>query len=83
MEDELRWSLLLLGGFFIIGVLAHGLWNIRKNNKAKKPPRIEPQDWQEDDAADDENSTEQFDEYGIGSVRVVSGHTPDSRRFRR
>ena len=78
MEDELRWSLLLLGGFFIIGVLAHGLWNIRKNNKAKKPPRIEPQDWQEDDAADDENSTEQFDEYGIGSVRVVSGHTPDT-----
>ena len=53
MEDELRWSLLLLGGFFIIGVLAHGLWNIRKNNKAKRPPRIEPQDWQEDDAADD------------------------------
>lgn len=75
MEDELRWSLLLLGGFFIIGVLAHGLWNIRKNNKAKKPPRIEPQDWQEDEDEQPSDSSEQFDEFGVGSVRVVSGQT--------
>ncbi|TPV61044.1 cell division protein ZipA [Aestuariibacter sp. GS-14] len=79
MEDELRWSLLLLGGFFIIGVLAHGLWNIRKNNKAKKPPRVEPQDWQVDESDDDPDSSEQFDEYGIGSVRVVSGEKPSSQ----
>ena len=56
MEEELRLSLLLLGGFFILGVLAHGLWNIRKNSQAKKPQRrSEPEGWQ-DEKRDDEQS---------------------------
>lgn len=75
MEEELRLSLLLLGGLFILGVLAHGLWNIRKNSQAKKPQtRIEPQGWQENDGDDEaafQRNQEEFDEYGIGEVRVV------------
>ncbi|WP_296050476.1 cell division protein ZipA [uncultured Alteromonas sp.] len=82
MEEELRLSLLLLGGFFILGVLAHGLWNIRKNSQAKKPQRrIEPEGWQ-DEAQDDEQSSQKtandFDEFGIGEVRVVSHSVTES-----
>ena len=79
MEEELRLSLLLLGGFFILGVLAHGLWNIRKNSQAKKPQRrVEPEGWQ-DEERDDEPSNlktaDDFDEYGIGEVRVIRHST--------
>lgn len=82
MEEELRLSLLLLGGFFILGVLAHGLWNIRKNSQAKKPQRrIEPEGWQ-DEERDDEQSNrktaDDFDEFGIGEVRVVRHSTTDA-----
>lgn len=81
MEEELRLSLLLLGGFFILGVLAHGLWNIRKNNQAKKPQRrIEPEGWQDDerdDIDDRQDDTNEFDEYGIGEVRVVHKSVPE------
>ena len=81
MEEELRLSLLLLGGFFILGVLAHGLWNIRKNSQAKKPQRrVEPEGWQ-DEERDDEPSNlktaDDFDEYGIGEVRVIRHSTTD------
>jgi len=82
MEEELRLSLLLLGGFFILGVLAHGLWNIRKNSQAKKPQRrLEPEGWQ-DEERDDEQSirktADDFDEFGVGEVRVVRHSTTDA-----
>lgn len=82
MEEELRLSLLLLGGFFILGVLAHGLWNIRKNSQAKKPHRrIEPEGWQDEERDDEQSnlkSADEFDEYGIGEVRVVRHSTTDA-----
>jgi FtsZ-interacting cell division protein ZipA len=28
--EELRFALLILGGFAIIAILAHGLWSLRK-----------------------------------------------------
>ncbi|MDC8830927.1 cell division protein ZipA [Alteromonas gilva] len=81
MEEELRLSLLLLGGFFIFGVLAHGLWNIRKNSQAKRPQRrVEPEDWQHN-SADEQDAAENsqgFDEYGVGEVRVVNTDIPTS-----
>ena len=82
MEEELRLSLLLLGGFFILGVLAHGLWNIRKNSQAKKPQRrIVPEGWQDEERDDEQSnlkSADEFDEYGIGEVRVVRHSTTDA-----
>ena len=82
MEEELRLSLLLLGGFFILGVLAHGLWNIRKNSQAKKPQRrVEPEGWQDEERDDEQSnlkSADEFDEYGIGEVRVVRHSTTDA-----
>ena len=45
MEDELRLSLLFAGTCFIIAVLAHGIWKIRKNGKPSSKPRVEPRQW--------------------------------------
>jgi cell division protein ZipA len=71
MEDELRLSLLFAGTCFIIAVLAHGIWKIRKNGKASSKPRVEPRQWA--DTGEEEGSqSEGFDELGIGQVRVVS-----------
>lgn len=77
MEDELRLFLLLGGTVFIIGVLAHGIWKIRKNTKRDEKPRITPRQWSEDpldnDALEEDLSKEShgFDDLGIGAVRVV------------
>ena len=71
MEDELRLSLLFAGTCFIIAVLAHGIWKIRKNTKPSSKPRVEPRQWA--DTGEEEGSqSEGFDELGIGQVRVVS-----------
>ncbi|BFT30225.1 hypothetical protein D210916BOD24_14010 [Alteromonas sp. D210916BOD_24] len=77
MEDELRLFLLLGGTVFIIGVLAHGIWKIRKNSKPEEKTRLEPRQWEEDEDAfdDDEQQTSGFDELGIGAVRVVGKST--------
>ncbi|RDV26097.1 cell division protein ZipA [Alteromonas aestuariivivens] len=53
MEDELRLSLLVLGSCFIVAILAHGIWKIRKGNHSTgKSTRMEPREWQNQD--DDE-----------------------------
>ncbi len=64
MEDELRLSLLLIGGCFILAVLAHGMWKIRKNGKSSqtsnKQSRIEPGDWENQHQDDDWDEEESF-----------------------
>jgi cell division protein ZipA len=72
MEDELRLFLLLGGTVFIIGVLAHGIWKIRKNSKPEEKTRLEPRQWQEDDVSSEQGNSEGFDELGLGEVRVVN-----------
>ena len=79
MEDQLRLFLLLGGTVFIIAVLAHGIWKIRKNSKPAAKERLEPRQWQDADDNDvDSESQEGFDELGIGAVRVV-GQTEDAK----
>ena len=72
MEDQLRLFLLLGGTVFIIAVLAHGIWKIRKNSKPSEKERLEPRQWQDDDNDFESDGQEGFDELGIGAVRVVS-----------
>lgn len=82
MEDELRLSLLIIGTFIIVGVLAHGMWKIRKNNQSeRRRERVEPGNWDDsqwqDDSTDDplfdeRGGQEDYDELGVGKVRVVS-----------
>ena len=77
MEDELRLFLLLGGTVFIIAVLSHGIWKIRKNTKQDEKPRITPRQWSEDTLDDDalgedlSKDSHGFDDLGIGAVRVV------------
>lgn len=83
--DELRLSLLIFGTCFIIAVLAHGIWKIRKNKTQTRKERIEPgrwnddavdtqQDWSEDDTDDERKN---YDDLGLGEVRVVASNKPD------
>ncbi|WP_334020545.1 cell division protein ZipA [Alteromonas sp. S015] len=72
MEDQLRLFLLLGGTVFIIAVLAHGIWKIRKNNRPLEKERLEPRQWQDDDNDFEPDEQEGFDDLGIGAVRVVS-----------
>ena len=72
MEDQLRLFLLLGGTVFIIAVLAHGIWKIRKNNKPLEKERLEPRQWRDDDNDFESDEQEGFDDLGIGAVRVVS-----------
>ena len=78
MEDELRLFLLLGGSVFIIGVLAHGIWKIRKNSKPVEKERLEPREWSDtsDNDTDNHEASEdgEFDELGVGSVRVIGGN---------
>lgn len=74
MEDQLRLFLLLGGTVFIIGVLAHGIWKIRKNTKPEQKTRLEPRQWEEDEnetISEEGVEGEKFDELGLGEVRVV------------
>ncbi|MBD3584611.1 cell division protein ZipA [Salinimonas sp. HHU 13199] len=88
MEDELRLSLLVVGTLIILGVLAHGIWKIRKSNKPDSRERVEPGEWDNSarhrqepgfehdgwDTPDDDNDgpSNDFDDLGLGKVRVVS-----------
>lgn len=86
MEDELRLSLLIAGTCFIVAVLAHGIWKIRKNSKLEGKPRQEPRQWSDEhddqDPVQDYASREEpeFDELGIGQVRVVSPSSKDENQ---
>ncbi|MFT4748188.1 MAG: cell division protein ZipA [Congregibacter sp.] len=109
--DGLRWSLLIIGSFVIVGLAVHGIWLSRKNSdkkanvsKNKKDQEYQPSGWQSDtdsfdeelnygnnytdkdsdikfDSGDDEAESDlatttspnnEFDDLGIGAVRVVS-----------
>ena len=67
MEDELRLFLLLGGTVFIIGVLAHGIWKIRKNSKPEEKTRLEPRQWAEDDVFEKNGAGSDLDEASGGS----------------
>lgn len=84
MEDELRLSLLIAGTCFIVAVLAHGIWKIRKANRPASQDREEPQAWDHSDQDSDGDASvetddilddwqDDFDELGLGQVRVVKG----------
>lgn len=87
MEDELRLSLLVVGTLIILGVLAHGIWKIRKSNKPDPRERVEPGEWESsarhrqepgfehdgwDTPDDSQDQSHDYDDLGLGKVRVVS-----------
>ena len=65
--DDFRLALIGIGIFAIAGILAHGMWTIRKNNKAKQDAETEAMRRDEPDfvISDDDpllSSEQQFDE---------------------
>lgn len=73
MQKELQFTLSIIGILIIGGVLLHGMWTIRKNNKKQKKARFESRNWepgfeQDNDYDDDEPI---FDDVGVGRARVV------------
>lgn len=67
MASELRLVLIILGALLLGGLFLHGLWTVRKNSN-KTQHRYHPED-----SGRDQDSSEGFDELGIGPVRVVKG----------
>ena len=70
--EELRIAFLVIGSVFIVGVLVHGIWKMRKQNEVPErqgSQRIEPSAQPDNEITSDEQG---FDELGIGAVRVIS-----------
>lgn len=57
--EELRLALLVLGACAIAGILAHGLWSIRKNATGKEKPSYQPRDWDLDDISESADEDDQ------------------------
>lgn len=69
MED-LRLTFLVFGVVAIVAILVHGMWTIRKNAKGNDKQKLEPRGWQNKN--DPLLGDDEFDDHGIGSVRVVT-----------
>lgn len=84
MDNELRLSLLFIGACFIVAVLVHGMWKIRKNATIAQKQRVEPIDPNLDTDTETDTSNgnssgvcdEELDALGLGEVRVISEATP-------
>ncbi|ALS98693.1 cell division protein ZipA [Lacimicrobium alkaliphilum] len=75
--EELRLTFLIFGALAIAGILAHGLWTVRKKRSAEretpKPEHLHYRDNRADADFEisDESPEQDFDDLGIGPVRVV------------
>jgi len=90
MQDELRITLVAIGAAFIVGILLHGVWTMRKNKNLSKPnnfqprhgePKFEADDFEVSDTNND-NDDDIYDDVGVGQARVISvGQSPKSKSF--
>jgi cell division protein ZipA len=86
MED-LRYTLLILGGVVIIAILVHGIWTIRKNAKANDRPKFQSRDWQNEgdepviDPLAQNTNNDSYDDVGVGPVRIISGASAGNEQF--
>ncbi|WP_199608900.1 cell division protein ZipA [Flocculibacter collagenilyticus] len=76
MAEELRLVLIIIGALAIGGLLVHGLWTVRKNNKASKLDNSTINAYESgDEKQSNDANAEGFDQYGVGKVKVVSKAT--------
>ena len=85
MQEELRIAFLAIGIVFIIGLLAHGAWTVRKNKRASRPNNFqsgrsaEPRFGQSDNSQNDiDEDDDIYDDVGVGQARVISSNTTQS-----
>jgi cell division protein ZipA len=71
MSEELRWVLIIFGALIIGGVLLHGLWSIRKNEKTDTPaPAATPKAAVTEPAAEQIDIQVDRDEPQIGNIEI-------------
>lgn len=87
MQEELRIAFLAIGIVFIIGLLAHGAWTVRKNKRANRPNNFnvnrggEPRfNHEQGDSLDDIDDDDIYDDVGVGQARVISNNGTVSNR---
>ena len=68
METQLRFVLIILGALVIAGVLFHGIWTIRKNDKLRQDAQADLKDTSETGNRDDQG----FDQFGVSEPRVIA-----------
>ncbi|MFD2180294.1 cell division protein ZipA [Veronia pacifica] len=71
MMQELRLVLIVLGALVIAALIIHGLWSSRK----ERPEKFGDKPLGKLKGEKQEDSTESFDDDGIGAVRVIKGGT--------
>ncbi|AWL12216.1 Cell division protein ZipA [Saliniradius amylolyticus] len=87
--EELRLTFLVFGALAIAGILAHGLWTVRKQRRKDDKPggQIEHKqsEQQEENSDSDFQSSsyeQELDELGLGPVRVVSREARQEPEFK-
>ncbi len=88
MQQELQFTLFIIGIAVIGGVLLHGMWTIRKNAKQSKKGNMSVRDYEptismkNDDSSPyidsgeyDEETDTFYDDVGVGKARVVVSET--------
>jgi cell division protein ZipA len=75
LQDNLRFTLTIIGIFVIAAILLHGLWTIRKSKKNNKKGRssFESHNWEPDFEHEDDLEAEGpiFDDVGVSKARVI------------
>ncbi|WP_395344060.1 cell division protein ZipA [Ningiella sp. W23] len=79
MQEEFRIALFVLGSAFIIGILVHGWWTVRKNKKQSHPNSFQPRSYEPKFGAnserDQDTDDDLYDDVGVGQARVIKTET--------
>ncbi|MFW8589422.1 cell division protein ZipA [Glaciecola sp. 2405UD65-10] len=73
MQEDIRFTLFIIGIAVIGGVLLHGIWTIRKNSKKSTRASFESKNWEPGFEHEDDLDADVplYDDVGVGKARVV------------
>lgn len=73
MQEDIRFTLFIIGIAVIGGVLLHGIWTIRKNSKRSKRASFESKNWEPGFEHEDDLDADVplYDDVGVGKAKVV------------
>nr|WP_241664569.1 cell division protein ZipA [Ningiella ruwaisensis] len=87
MQEELRIAFFVIGIVFIVGILAHGWWTVRKNKQQSRPNSFQPRGYEprfsNDDLAEDveldDFSDDDYDDVGVSEARIISSNSQTAK----
>jgi len=73
MQEDIRFTLFIIGIAVIGGVLLHGIWTIRKNGKKSKRASFESKNWEPGFEHEDDLDADVplYDDVGVSKARVI------------